>query len=190
VAKDNFDRALASHANLTPTHRQEYQTAAHALFDRLTHEGLERFNRHVSGYRFFPDLDQLSAYSVPGYSQLPAALRPYAQVTGAYNRQTGELELDGGSRVAGITFPIQDRYAHEFGHAIDGPSFESSGQQEWLDAWQSEIRPNPPNPNAATNAHEGFAAFCAMACGTAANRAVLEHSHPLCVAFWRGQGLW
>ncbi len=156
----------------------------------MTEEGLKRFNRNVSGYRLFADRDQLSAYAVAGYTHLPPAVRQYMQISGAYNRKTRELELDGSDRIAGIAFSTQDRYGHEFGHAIDGPSFELSGQREWQDAWRAEIKPNPPNPNAATNAHEGFVAFSAMIYGSGANRTGLSRSQRLCVTFWGSIGLW
>jgi hypothetical protein len=189
-AKDAVDLALGRHPHLPAALQQEYRAAAHAIFDQMTPAALERFNRHVSGYRFFRDGDELSAHAVPGFALLSPALRPYFVVSGAYNRRTQELELAGGGRLAGQGVTPQTRYAHEFGHAIDGPDFEISDTPEWQGAWAAEIRPSPPNPNAATNAREGFSAFAGLAYGTGADRAALEQSHPRCVAVWRAWNLW
>jgi hypothetical protein len=181
---------LSQHANLTPAQRQDFRAAAHAIFDQLTREAIERFNRHVAGYRFFPDTHQLSLHCVPGYATLPANLQPIFRASGSYNWLTRELELDGSDHFTGVPVSIQDRYTHEFGHAIDGPNYEISDTQDWQVAWRAEIQPNPPNPNASTDQRERFAAFSTMAFGSTAKRTALEQSHPLCVAVWRAHNLW
>jgi hypothetical protein len=185
-----FDQHLAAHANLTAAQRQEHQQAAHAVIGQMSVAALQRLNANVAGYRLFPDAHELSLYAVPGYASLPVSLRPYLLAHGAYNRRTREVEIDGGGRIGPFVFTAQDRYAHELGHAIDGPAFDVSDPQEWQDAWRAEIAPTTRSPAAQVDHREGFATFAGMAYGTNANRRALETSHPLCVAVWRRHGLW
>lgn len=189
-ARDVVSQALAQHANLRPAQAQEYRDAAFAIISFFTVSAANRFNAHVRGYRFFSSLDELSAHCVPGFSQVPQTLRQYVLAVGAYNVQTEEIEVDGGGRFAGFVFTTQDRFAHEFGHALDGPQRDISSTSEWRGAWQAEIVPHPPNLNAQTALHEGFAAFAAMVFGTQADRTALEQTHPACVQVWRSWGLW
>lgn len=189
-AMNFFDQHLAQATHLSAALRQEYQQAAHAVIGQMTDEGARRLNQYVSGYRLFSDVEQLSTYAVPGYSRLPPALRPFYTVNGSYNVSTREVEIDGGGRLGPFVFTTQDRYAHELGHAIDGPGGDVSSTREWVDAWRAEIVPTTRIPNARKDAQEGFASFAAMLYGTNANKAALSQTHPLCTAVWRKHGLW
>jgi hypothetical protein len=191
-AKDFLDHALGQQIQLLPAAVQEYRMAAYAIFDQMTLQAVERFNKHVGGYRFFNDLVSLNQHFNP--------TRPPADVArevamglarlGAYNVHTGELEIDGGSQFAGRFFSPQYIFAHEFAHAVDGPQLEISGTGEWYDAWISEICSTHPGTNAARSPEDGFAKFGQLVHESGIQRTMLESQYPKSAAVWRKWSLW
>jgi hypothetical protein len=165
---------LAQATHLFAAQQQEYQQAAHAVINQLSDEGARRLNQNLSGYRLFPDVEQLSAYAVSGYSRLPSILRAFFAISGAYNRQTREVEIDGGSRLGPFTFTTQNSYAHELGHALDGPRRDISSTPDWNAAWRAEIAPSSRFPNARRDPHEAWAWFAEQVYGTNGNKTALE----------------
>jgi hypothetical protein len=192
AAKDFLDQALARHANLPAARQQEYRAAAHAVFDQMTQAGLERLNRHLTGYRLFPDLVELNQYLRPGAprQQIVLAVRLNAAATGGYNATTGELEADGGWVIGSRVFSTQYVFAHESTHAVDGPQGEISGTPEWQNAWRAEVVPAFPGTRAARGPGEGFARFGQVVYESGLSRQALEARYPLAVDVWRRWGLW
>lgn len=91
-------------------------------------------------------------------------------------------------------------YAHELGHAIDGPAREYSGSDEWNAAWAAEIdhskadraagKPAPLTWYAASKPSEGFAEFSALVNSGQVPHAQIAAEFPLCTALWKAKGLW
>lgn len=183
---------LAGAGHLSPARKQEYRQAAFAVFDLMTPQAMERFNRHLRGYRLFENLFDLNCHFSPHLprQQVQAFVGLNLLRLGAYNTSTGEIEADGGNRFAGRTFSTQYVFAHEFGHAVDGPNSEISATQEWQDAWSAEIVPAYPGTTAALHPAEGFSRFSQVVHESGLPRPDIEAQFPRCTDLWRHWRLW
>ena len=140
AAKAFIDQVLASHSALAQAMRQEFQTAAHTLFDVFTDDALKHFNQNVLGYRFFADTHELSLACVPGYAQLPPVIQAYARASGAYNTRTRELELDGGFVLGPIPLPRRTVMPmNSVTRSMALPSSSVPGKNGWMPGeWRFE----------------------------------------------------
>ena len=112
---------------------------------------------------------------------------------GGYDPESGHLLLDGGEdEDSNISSSIISHYAHEFSHAMDGPDHELSVSVSWRTAWHKEILASlrPLSVYAQESAREGFAEFGRIMYSGVVTREVLAVVFPLCVAYWKGRGLW
>lgn len=88
--------------------------------------------------------------------------------------------------------PASEVHAHEFTHAIDGPSKKFSASPEWKNAWHAEImnkQANHLSDYARDNPSDGFAEFGRLVYGQGANRKTLREKWPAATRFWEKNGL-
>jgi hypothetical protein len=91
-------------------------------------------------------------------------------------------------------------YAHELGHAIDGPRKEITGSKQWQEAYAAEIgqtdaeRASRAEPKLSwyggTRDSEGFAEFARLVHGSDVPHAQIERDFPLSTAVFKDRGLW
>lgn len=124
-----------------------------------------------------------------------------------YVPAAGALHMDGdyrnramgaGSGGHGTASEVQvehEIYAHELGHAIDGPHRAISHSAEWVDAQEAEIEPRgdgryPLTKYATTNYQEGLAEFARLLYGSDVPPEQVEREFPKCAAVFKSHGLW
>lgn len=220
AATQAVQKAIAS-ANLPPEKAKEYAAAANAVLSRMPQAALDRAAKHVAATAFYPDSKALglgalaTAMKAPGLSDQQLA-KLNAQKTavesgkinlgGAYiTKEGGQLHLDGG--MSGVSNPgvhgggsqaTHEVYAHEFGHAIDGPALQVSNSARWQEAFAKEIGPGVKAEDgsprltryAQTNAQEGLAEFCRLVYGGEVALSTIEQEFPIASKFWKEARLW
>lgn len=139
-------------------------------------------------------------------------LRSGNTIAGAYVPSVNTLHLDGlesyekiakqwagtselmGANPTGADV-ARHTYAHELGHAIDGPDSELSNSAEWRSAWRIEVDfsggkgPNLTN-YARSNPSEGFAEFCRLVYSGDADAGEIQSKFPGCTKFLKDRRLW
>lgn len=221
-AAEAISGALSA-ASLPPDKQAAYSQAAAAVLSKIPPLGLDRAAKHVAASHFYESARALGlgaidrALQTPGLSdeqrtKLTArrAKVESGQLTtaGAYvTRDGGQLHLDGGFDDTGYTEPgrhggptqtTAEVYAHEFGHAIDGPQFQVSNSARWQEAYAKEIGPNAKADDgsprltryAHTNAQEGLAEFCRLVYGGQVDLAQVEKEFPIASKFFKEAKLW
>jgi hypothetical protein len=115
--------------------------------------------------------------------------------------RAGRMILDGESKHStGASLQSKSdtagTYAHEIGHAIDGPGYKHSGSAEWQEAFGEEIASKDSigrhrlSTYAATKPQEGWAEFSRLVYGTDTDRGSIEKAFPKCSAYWKKHGFW
>jgi hypothetical protein len=170
---------------------QEYRAAVFTIL-RATPAGcLARLNANLRSIHFVADFAQVSPVLRRRVERLgynPGDVPDGA--CGGYLKDDKAVVADGG--VPG-TRPEEGVhtvgvYAHELGHAIDGPDDEISNSKAWQAAWAKEMKNagRPPSEYAQVSASEGFAEYHRL---LVANRKQAVALYPRCADVWRGRGL-
>jgi hypothetical protein len=180
-----FVEHLSKHPNIPIERRGEYARAAGIIFERMTPTALVRLVQNVREISFHLSLEELTADLARSHRVVAARLAVGRPVGGAYVHQFRQLHLDGGDKDRDIV----ELYAHEFGHALNGPFREISGSRSWREAWGTELRSNQLSLLAATGPHEGFADIARFLYSGRRHIHDLERSFPSCFRIWREQGL-
>ena len=169
--------------------KQQYLEEATLLFTRMTPMALRRVREHVQQIDFYPSLEDLTV----AVGQHHAPVRTRAQqgrtIGGAYDSATGQMWLDGLDPDKEDD-TVLSHYAHEFGHALDGPERQITSHALWKQAWREEICPQRMTLAALASPKEGLAEFARLLYTGIALRIDLERHYPLCVEVWKGFGLW
>jgi hypothetical protein len=183
AAHFRLDDALNRHAALGETKRQACRATASQVLHALPAKALERFNKGAREYRFYGSCQDLTKGALPP-SQLAAFAGKIAG--GGYDGSRKRLHLDGDTPRGQ---PARELYAHEFGHAVDGPEYEISSSPEWQEAYQSEIKPGGLSDYAKTLPREGFAEFFRLVHGTDTDRAEIVKRFPKCSDVFKKWGI-
>lgn len=120
-------------------------------------------------------------------------------IAAAYVNTSSTLHLDGEGILPGPvglgsskTMDQAHVYAHELGHAIDGPDREHSGSKEWKQCWQQEIATKEERLTdyAATRPEEGFAEMARAVYGGGMDQEEIRSKLPACSKYFEDNGLW
>jgi hypothetical protein len=109
---------------------------------------------------------------------------------------TGPGQHSGPSRAQNVRHFVRHLYAHEMGHAIDGPDMELSGHVDWRKAWKREIVQTEDGGSPRLTAYarelpeEGFAEFCRVLYSGDVNLERVAEYFPGCSQFFQSRGLW
>lgn len=188
-----IDAALQTSA-ISGTRGAEYRTSALSVLRAMSPAAVQRLNRNVRDFHFVSQFAQVTPTVRTRMAKLGYPANEVAEipdgVCGAYIKDDKTLVADGGVpgtrpeegvHTAGV-------YAHEWGHALDGPDNELSNSKRWLAAWHDEIENSvtPPSDYAKRSPSEGFAEFHRV---LVANRTAALKLYPKCAAVWEKQGL-
>lgn len=166
---------------LTRQQAAHCKAATHDVLDALPTRCLERFLKKVSAINYHGTIDQVTdAYHAASGTKRPEVKKDEDGVGGFWScyadEPQGELDVDGGKDTgerydtggrggSGAAEDTRGIYAHEFFHAIDGPSRSVSNSPAWQAAWSAEIgrdRHDPHHPltrYASKSAREGLAEY-------------------------------
>ena len=195
-----FRGALTKTKGLSEDQRKTYGDGIAKAVSRMPPKALERLKKGIKAVSFQPDTGAIAKAVARDEPSVKAQFEEYDrqgvkyEMGGAYNRD-GKLYLDGGMKEhanyhdTSMSNPHQV-YAHELTHAIDGPNFELSTSDEWVDAWTSELQGGQLNNYATTMSMEGFAEFGRMVYASDRGAAEITKQFPKCAAFFRSRGLW
>jgi hypothetical protein len=181
---EKVEQALGE-GELSEEQREEYRAAIRRVIGRLTPPAVARVHGQIKEIKFYASWQELTAAIRRKYPR--ATIR--GTIKGAFDRD-GTLHLDGGGILFGRPVPLEELYAHEITHVIDGTSHDISNSAEWREAWQGEIQDGGYlGPDSARSPREGFGEFGAMllGSGTPVNR--VEEIMPECVQVWRDRGI-
>jgi hypothetical protein len=174
-------------AKLSDAKRSEYRQAIHAVLGRLTPRALGRINRTVKEYRFYASFRALTQALRQKYPGL--ITRRGAILKGAFDRH-GTIHLDGGGRLFGRVAALEEFYAHEFSHAIDGPEHEISASPAWHEAWQTEVQDGGYlGAGSMRSPREGFSEFGSLLLGSGISQRTIGQVLPTCLKVWKDRGL-
>jgi hypothetical protein len=84
---------------------------------------------------------------------------------------------------------LEDVYAHEFGHDIDGPQYELSSDPAWIAAFESEIKGGGLTEYASQDPHEAFAEFARLMLSGEYEPGAVKAAFPAAYGFWVQNGL-
>jgi hypothetical protein len=153
------------------------------IFERLTPALEARLCRHVKDIQFFESPTALAEYLNRCY---PRRRGRRTATAGAYlyrvTEKEGILLLNG---TLDDRYTTTATYAHEIGHALDGPPKIVSNRSDWKRAWSMEIKGQGSlSEKARESAYEGFAEFCRYVMTSRLDEITLKSLFPLCYEFW------
>jgi hypothetical protein len=184
---DRFGEMLDGHQDLDPKKRASYREAMTGVLAAMPPEAVARIDAGVSGIHFYSDADRLGQALAAINPSIKEIVRSGQRVLGAFSITSRKLHLDGG----GPKYSAREVYAHELGHALDGPRNEVSDSREWRLAWNAEIASGEVlGSYAAINVIEGMAEFARAVYGGKVDLSVLARSCPRCTAVWKSKGWW
>ena len=162
--------------------KKRYMEAVRSVYQRMPKVAVERFNKYTSGATYYADESTLTDAITGGdSSKLGGKL-----ARGAYESRTGILHLDSDN----LGLKAREVYAHEFGHAIDGPDKEISSSREWMEAWKEEIQGGGLTTYATTKPSEGLAEFTRLLYGTEHSDKLIRKKFPKASAVFDKWDIW
>lgn len=181
---ENVEAALAE-GGLTEAQKDEYRAAIRVVIGRLTPLALARVQAEVREYKFYKSWQELTDAIRRKYPKM----RIKGTIKGALDRD-GSLHLNGGGTLFGRPAKLEEFYAHEITHAIDGRGHEISNSPEWQEAWKAEIQDGAYlGPDSSRSPQEGFGEFGAMLLGSGTSADQVEEVMPRCVHVWKERGI-
>lgn len=212
-------RDAIAKSNVSAEQKAAYSEAMAGVMGRVPQRGMDRIAAHLSDSQYYESSRELGvAVFSRAMEQAPGDQRAQMQPTldrikggeltigGCYESgaSTKTLHLDGGMRIrrgAGAhgtaSQSAAEVYAHELGHAIDGPDHQISAHPKWKEAWDAEIGPaagagaNARLSGYATkDTHEGFAEFARLVYGGTVPLDRVEKEFPRCSALIKAAKLW
>lgn len=209
---------IKSAEGLSDEQRDHYRKAVATVLSRMPKAAIDRIHEGIRDVRFHPDTRMLAVEAIkaamnrPGIdpakkkslqSQLEEVQAGEYAVCGAYLPALRAVHLNGSFDEPSPDLegrllpdnPTHHVYAHEFGHAIDGPEHEYSSSPQWLDAWSSDLRPRPDGEAAltkyaATRTSEGFAEFARLVYAGGVAENTIASEFPKMSSFFKERGLW
>lgn len=199
--------AIDGNPALSPEQRQHYHAAIDRVAASIPPAAHERIAKHVKEATFHPGLREL-ARAVLDEGNISEEKRKIVEARiasgralpgGAYNTRRMSIHVDGDRTDSGhrgkygsASSPAHAIYAHELGHAIDGPAKEISSSPEWQRAFADEINQgsHPLTDYAATKPEEGLAEFSRLLYGSDVPHAQIEREFPQASAVFKVRGLW
>ncbi len=168
----------------------EYRAAALSVLAAMSPGAITRLNKNVKTVHFVGTFPEVSPEVRRRLEKLGDDTPVPDGVAGAYIKDDRTLVADGGVpgtrpeegvHAAGV-------YAHEVGHALDGPDDVVSESKAWQVAWQKEIADSdsPPSEYAQKTPSEGLAEFHRV---LIANREAACRMYPKCAAALKSHGL-
>jgi len=187
-SRERIDGAL-SNAGIPPEQKTEFRRAILTVLQRLTPTALQRVHRAVKEYRFYPTFTAMTEAIKKKYPKIASKIKPGNVAKGFMDRD-GTMHLNGGGILFKRPAKLVEFYAHEVAHAIDRPTYEISGSEEWESAWAQEIRDmHFLSDEAKMSPEEGFSEFGAMVLGSGIAVADAKQVMPGCVRVWQEHGL-
>lgn len=184
-----FAEFLESALHLPTDQPTTYREAAEALFTRMTPIALRRVREYVKHIEFYTSLAELTVAVGQNYTGVRTRAQQGRVIGGAFDSATGQMWLDGLDEDK-ENDTVLSHYAHEFGHALDGPERQISGHALWKQAWRQEICRQQLSPLAHILPKEGLAEFARVMYTGEILRVELERYFPLCVEVWKGFAIW
>ncbi len=167
--------------------KREYARNFLGVLGRMSPDAARLASESVKKASFHASVQDLGESLAKRFTAAKAAIEDGQEIGGGYVAKTGEIILDGGgqkdvgaeglgaeSRVANP----QQLYAHELGHAIDGPDKAISSSKEWIDAWNKEIAGGAIGDYGADTPAEGLAEFSRVVFGMGIDPAALRSRFP------------
>ncbi len=203
-----MDSALAGNKEISQRRAKVYADAVRRVIGNMPTNALERIVKHTQKASFHRThhgvvLGIVDAYEDDRMKSHVAAQLVGSAVMGCYQinpvEGSGKLILDGAAAEQGVTPTDSDLgsgnthevYAHEFGHAIDGPNHEISGSSEWRAAWQSEILGSSIHLSryAQSKESEGVAEFSRLLYAGEHDEGSIKRQFPKCYTVFARHGL-
>lgn len=162
----------------------QYASDAKHVISNMPNGSVERFSRYVQTISFRSHTSTLTK-EMNDRRTAKDGPRFIGQCGGWFDPDKGEIAVDGGTTNASA----KDIYAHEFAHAVDGPTYRMSRDKDWHSAWKQEIAtPDfPLSKYGASDPAEGFAEFGRLLFTGKYHEA--KTMFPKCYAFWKSQGI-
>ena len=168
----------------------EYRAAAVSVLSAMSPGAVKRLNKHVQTVHFVGTFPEVTKEVRRRLEKLGDTIEVPDGVAGAYIKDDRTLVADGGVpgtrpeegvHAAGV-------YAHEIGHALDGPDDQISSSKSWGLAWNKEIVNGsaPPSEYAQKTPSEGLAEFHRV---LIANRQAACQMYPHCAAVFKNFGI-
>ena len=183
--------SLMGFSGFTKEQKQQYRDSAESVLSRMNAHTLAVFDNHVNQFIFYKSCADISDTAGKTDNELGKYLseHPELQVAGFYDPGKKSLNLDGLTLVKEPT-PVDQVYAHEFYHGVDGPDDNFSRDRRWRGAWSAEIR-EKLSMVAQQSASEGFAEFgrYVMTCDTNDKRVEAWKNYPSGMAFFYSMDL-
>ena len=194
----NIRNSLSTAANLQPEHRTRYHQAMTDVLGRMPRLAIARIHHHTKkgGFFFHPTTAHVHMALAQEYPELFGNWQDpkgYGKtiVAGAYDKRQRRLYLDGGTFLDNEQKDTSHVYAHELGHAIDGPQNRHSLSARWQRIWKEEMKGGQLTKYAATMPSEGFAEFSRLLYGN--NSLPIEEIQsrfPKAFKYWKDHQLW
>lgn len=205
---ERLHQRLRDNPNLSDPQRKAYAAAGAKALSRMTAQGLARYGAGAAQVDFYPDAKSLREATAELVApEQRDGVRRSRRIAG-YQRHGpagGRLMLDGGN-AKDLDGPFGSPaspddptavYAHEMGHAVDGPDLElSSGDPEWAQAYRAEIAGGQLTKYAVQKKRprherlaEGFAEFHGALTSGLYEPAALARHFPKAYAFFVKHGL-
>lgn len=184
---------LQKHKNLTDKQKKAYSKALNDVLNRIHPEALKRVVKNTKRADFFPNADDLKEAMIAPYPN--SARFEGKKIAGCYDMNRETLLLDGEAEVPSLekgytVHAPQHSYAHELGHAIDGPNRDISESKEWKKAWKEELSGGILTESAASKPMDGFAEFCRLVYAGTTSRDDIKKRFPKSVAVFEVRGIW
>lgn len=169
--------------SMSDTDRLRHSHAMYKVTERLPPKVIKRLLKHVHKAHAVATVEEATAAWQEGGGEKGRS------VVGFYDPSSGLVLSDGIHSAIADTDSARHVWAHELGHAIDGPEFELSSSAEWHAAFQAEIADKQLSNYAATEPVEGFAEFCRAVYGSDVEHAEIARHFPQCTKFFKRRGL-
>lgn len=186
---DGMSKAI-DRADLTDEQKDQYKKAWSDVVDRLPLAAVHSIQSNVKRANFYPSSEALT----DALRERSPNIKGVA--AGAYGIKDESLHLDGGANRSGQS--ASEVYAHELGHAVDGPSRDISSSPAWRDAYNSEVANGrlgkyaaaDPKRSDSLNAAEGLAEFNRAVHGGKYDPDQVAQKFPKCTQVFKDNGLW
>jgi len=202
-------KAVAASPGLSDEQRATYGAAATRVLGRMPPKALDRLHAHVSTMTFHPTNEAVGEALLASYGGSAAGSAFAERVrkmiadgmapAGAYSTQTGAVHADGGFPAGSGGWMVSKSlpeatpahiYAHEWGHAIDGPTFELSASPAWQEACAAEFKNGRLTEYASFKPSEAWAEFARAVYAADVPLDRVEAAFPKASAVWKEAGLW
>lgn len=179
--------AIDATTDLNSLVRREYLKSVIEVLSRLSPAAIVRHYENTKGIKFYRTHAELTSAIRTKYPDVQIGIGKVFK--GAFDRD-GILHLNGGGKLYGRTASLQEFYAHEITHSIDGNGHDFSSTWKWIEAWIAERNKGYFGPVGMKMPAEGFAEFGQMVLGTGITRDQVMELLPECLKIWEGNGLW